>query len=68
MEIKRLRNLALQVFRAKNGLDRNFTKNKFIIKTNAKVRSNDIEIKMYKSAIFGDNRLTTLGPKIWMLY
>ena len=68
MEIKRLRNLALEVDRTEKGLDPEFTKNKFSIKTNVKVTPNDIKGKMHKSAIFGDNQLTTLGPRIWMLY
>ena len=51
MEIKRLRNLALEVYRTENGLDPKFTKNKFSIKANVKVTSNDIKGKMHKSAI-----------------
>lgn len=42
MEIKRLRNLALEVDRTEKGLDPEFTKNKFSIKTNVKVTPNDI--------------------------
>ena len=42
MEIKRLRNLALEFYRTENVLDPKFTKNKFSIKTNVKVTPNDI--------------------------
>ena len=40
-------------------------KNIFSIKTNARVRPNDILVKTHKSATFGDKRLTTLGPETW---
>lgn len=43
MEIKRLRNLALEFYRTENGLDPKFTKNKFSIKINVKVTPNDIK-------------------------
>lgn len=43
MEIKRLRNLALEFYRTENGLDPKFIKNKFSIKTNVKVTPNDIK-------------------------
>ena len=64
MEIKRLRNLALEIFKTINDLNPSFMKSIFSAKLNARVRPNDILVKTRKSAIFGDKSLATLGPKI----
>ena len=40
-------------------------KNIFSIKTNARVRPNDISVKAHKSPNFGDKSLTNLGPETW---
>ena len=45
MEIERLTTLALEVFKTINWLNSNFPKMIFSIKTNARVRPNDILIK-----------------------
>ena len=67
MEIKRLRNLALEIFKTINDLNPSFMKSIFSAKLNARVRvrPNDILVKARKSATFGDKSLATLGPKIW---
>ena len=65
MEIKRLRNLALEIFKTINDLNPSFMKSIFSAKLNARVRPNDILVKTRKSATFGDKSLATLGPKIW---
>ena len=65
MEIKRLRNLALQIFKTINDLNPSFMKSIFSAKLNARVRPNDILVKTRKSATFGDKSLARLGPKIW---
>ena len=65
MEIKRLRNLALEIFKTINDLNPSFMKSMFLAKLNARVRPNDILVKTRKSATFGDKSLATLGPKIW---
>ena len=65
MEIKRLRNLALKIFKTINDLNPSFIKSIFLAKLNARVRLNDILVKTCKSATFGDKSLGTLGPKIW---
>ena len=56
MEIKRLRNLALEIFK---------TKSRFSAKLNSRVRPNDILVKAREFASFGDKNLATVGPKIW---
>ena len=65
MEIKRLRNLALEIFKMINNLNPSFMKSIFSAKQNARVRPNDILAKTCKSATFGDKSLATLGPKMW---
>ena len=65
MEIKRLRNLASEMFKMINDLIPSFMKSIFSAKLNAIVRPNDISLKARKSANFGDKSLTALGPKIW---
>ena len=64
-EIKRLRNLALEIIKTINNLNPRFMKSIFSAKLNAKVRPNDILVKTRKSATFGDKSLATLGPRIW---
>ena len=65
MEIKRLRNLALEIFKTINDLNPSFIKSIFSAKLNARVRPNDILVKAPKPATFGDKSLPRLGPKIW---
>ena len=65
MEIKRLKNLALEIFKTVNDLNPSFMKSIFSAKLNARVRPNDILANTRKSATFGDKSLATLGPKIW---
>ena len=65
MEIKRLRNLATEIFKTVNNLSPSFIKNIFTSKENAKVCPNNIVVKSHNSATYGDKSLMTLGPKIW---
>ena len=65
MEIKRLRNLALEISKAINDLNPSFMKSIFSAKLNARIRPNDILVKIRKPATFGDKIFATLGPKIW---
>ena len=65
MEIKRIRNLATEIFKTVNNLNSSFMKNIFTSKENEKVRPNSIVVKSHNSATYGDKSLMTLGPKIW---
>ena len=65
MEIKRLRNLALEIFKKINDLNPSFMKSIFLGKLKARVRPIDILVKAHKYATFEDKSLATLGPKIW---
>ena len=63
MEIKRLRNLALEIFKTIKDLKTSFMKSIFSAKLNARVRSSDILVKTRKSATY--KSVTRSGPKIW---
>ena len=65
MEIKRLRDLALEIFKTMNDLNPSFMKSKFLEKLNAKVRPQGILVKARKSATLRDKSFATLGAKIW---
>ena len=65
MEIKRLRNVATEIFKTVNKLNPSFMKNIFTWKENARVRPNNIVVKSHNSATYGDKSLMTLRPKIW---
>ena len=65
MEIKRLRNLAKEIFKTVNNLHPSFMKDLFTLKENAKVRPNNTVVKSHNSATYVDKSWMTLGPKIW---
>ena len=64
MEIKRLRNLATEIFKTINNINPSYIKNIFTPKTNAKIRPHDITVRHQNTATYGDKSLTGLGPKI----
>ena len=65
MEIKRMRTLAIEIFKTINNLNPNFMKDIFKSKINPRVRPFDITVSSHNTATFGDKSLLTLGPKIW---
>ena len=65
MEIKRLRNLATEIFKTVNNLNPSFMKNISTSKEKARVCPNNIVVKSHNSATYGDKSLVTLRPKIW---
>ena len=65
MEIKRLRILAIEIFKTLNDINPSYMKNIFTKKTNAKIRPNDIIVRHHNTASYHDKSLITLGPKIW---
>ena len=64
MEMKRLRTLAVEIFKALNEINPPYVKNIFTPKENPKARHNDIMVKHINTSRFGTQRLTTLGPRI----
>ena len=65
MNIKRMRNLATEMFKTINNLNLPFLKEIFKIKKKPMVNSNDIINKTHNTATYGDKSLTVLGPTIW---
>ena len=55
MEIKRLKNLATEIFKTVNNLNPGFMKNILTLKENARVRPNNIVIKSHNSGTYGDD-------------
>ena len=53
MEIKRLRNLATEIFKTVNNLNPSFMKKIFTSKENVRVRPNNIVVKSHNSALMG---------------
>ena len=54
MEIKRLRNLATEIFKTVSNLNPIFMKNIFPSKENARARPNNIVVKSHNSAPYED--------------
>ena len=65
MEIKRLRVLAIEIFKTVNNLHPNYMKDIFTPKLYPKVKPNDIVVKHHNTVTYGTKSLKTLGPKIW---
>ena len=64
MNIKRMRNLAIEIFKTFNNFNLSFMKEIFTTKTDARIQPNGIAVKSRNTATYGDKSLTTLGPKI----
>ena len=64
MEIKRLRTLAGEIFKATNNINPSYMKNIFTPKTNAKIRPHDIIVRHHNTATYGNKSLTALGSKV----
>ena len=65
MEIRRLRSLALEVFKTLNDLNPNFMKEIFYYLPHSTHRKHDIFVHSRKTAKYSDKSLKTLGPHIW---
>ena len=65
MEIKRLRTLATEHFKAINNINSFYMKKIFTPKTNVKIRPHDIIVRHHNAATYSNKSLTALGPEIW---
>ena len=65
MEIKRIKQLDIEIFKTVNNLNPDFMKNIFTSKQNACVCPLDLLVRSHKTATYGNKSLTILGPKIW---
>ena len=62
MNIKRMRNVAFEIFKVINNLNFPFLKNIFRTKVNPRVQPNDNVVKTHNTATYGDKSLTVLDP------
>ena len=65
MEIKRLRTLALEVFKTINNLNPDFMKDIFYLSPYQTHKKYDIFVRSRNTASFGDKSLRALGPHVW---
>ena len=64
MEMNRLCDLAIEIFKTINNINPSFMKDIFTPKYDPKIRLFHVLVKHYKSAKYGDKSLIALGPKI----
>ena len=62
MEVRRLRTMALEIFKTINKLNPTFMENLFTKRNNTNRRKNDLIIPSRNSVTFGNNSLRCLGP------
>ena len=65
MEIRRLRSLAIEIFKTINNLNPSFMKELFVMRKGCYKRKYDLCIPTRNTVTFGDNSNKTLGPHIW---
>ena len=65
MKIRRIKSLAIEIFKTVNEVNPNFTKNIFTSKTNSRDRPFDLLVKNRNTEKYGSRSLMALGPKIW---
>ena len=65
MELKRLRTLALEVFKTVNNLNPDFMKDIFYLSPYQTHKKYDIFVHSRNTASFGDKNLRALGPHVW---
>ena len=65
MEIKRLRVLALEVFKTLNNLNPCYMKDIFHRTNNDSHRQNNLLVHHHNKTKYGDKSLRILGPRIW---
>ena len=65
IEVRRLRTMALEVFKSLNDLNPSFMKTLFDKRNNTNRRKHDLIIHTRNSVTFGSNSLRCLGPHIW---
>ena len=65
MEVKRLRRLALEIFKTLNNLDSDYMKEIFFKTTNLTHRPFDIKVNQNSSTKHGQKSLKSLEPHIW---
>ena len=64
MEAKRLRNLALEIFKILNHLNPEYMK-EFFYTTNLTHRPFNVKVNQHNTTKYGNKSLRSLGPHIW---
>ena len=65
MEVRRLRTLALEIFKKLNDLNPAFMNNIFAKREVSKRRKNNLDKPNQNTVKFGDKSIRNLGPHIW---
>ena len=65
MEVKRLRTIALEIFKAFNENSPSFMKDYFEKNENSVSRKYDLKIPVRNSVTYGDKSLRCLAPRVW---
>ena len=63
LEIKRMQQLSIEIFKTLHDLNPSFMKNIFI--KNTRSESNKLYVQSHKAKTYGERSLRTLGPEIW---
>ena len=65
MEVKRLRTLALEIFKAFNDKSPSFIKDYFEKNENSISRKHDLKVPVRNTVTYGDKSLKCLAPRVW---
>ena len=65
IEIKRLRQLSIEIFKTIYNLNPSYMKEIFILNTQRGSESKNLYVQSHRAKNYGENSLKTLGPKIW---
>ena len=65
IQLRKLRFLAIEIFKTINNLNPTFMKEIFTLNTSRDVSRNKLVVKTQKSKGYGTDTLRSLGPKIW---
>ena len=65
MEVVILRTLALEIFKTISKINPSYMKKVFAPKTDERIRSNDILVKLHNFTNYDDRNLLVFGSKIW---
>ena len=65
MEVKRIRTLALEIFKSFNDMNPVFMKSLFEKRLHSVSRTNDLHIPSRNTVTYGNNSIRCLGPHIW---
>ena len=65
MKIRRIKTLAIEIFKTVNELNPNFMKSIFTSRTDSRVRLFDLLVKNRNTEKYGSKSLMAQGQKIW---